>query len=179
MDNLASTILRFLESAPASENVRSRIKKRIVQGDLTKEENSESHFCCYFLPLDRHAQKIFIVHHKKAQTWISPGGHIEKDERLIDTLNREISEELGVPSFFITPPLPFFFSITDIKNDPRKCKEHLDIWFLMETDGKDFNVDPSEFWDTKWITFEEAESTITEQTNREAIKLLKTKTLLV
>jgi hypothetical protein len=45
----------------------------------------------------------------------------------------------------------------------------LDIWFLLETDGGNFNVDPHEFYNTKWMTLEEAKNMITDKANLKAV----------
>ena len=36
-----------------------------------------------------------MVHHKKANDWIPPGGHIEENESPAATVIREFREELG------------------------------------------------------------------------------------
>ena len=152
----------------------ARFLERLVQdGAITRDEDSVSHFCVYFLPYDPAAKKVFIVHHKKSGLWLSPGGHIDKGELLLDSLNREINEELGVVNFFNTLPEPFLISAVKINNPRHPCKEHLDIWFLMETDGVNFKVDPLEFHSTEWMDFEKAEKIITDKSNLDALKILR------
>ncbi len=142
-------------------------------GGLTRDDGDHSHFCAYFLPYNPKTNQIFIVHHKKSGLWLSPGGHVDKGELLLDTLNREIKEELGVTNFFSELPKPFLISITPINNPAQpSCKEHLDIWFLLETDGSNFDVDPQEFHNTKWIGLDEAKKIITDEANLKAISLI-------
>ena len=40
--------------------------------------------------------RLLMIHHKKLDMWIPPGGHIEKDETPDDALIREIKEELNL-----------------------------------------------------------------------------------
>jgi 8-oxo-dGTP pyrophosphatase MutT (NUDIX family) len=40
--------------------------------------------------------KILLVYHRKYQTWMPPGGHIERDENPIEALIREVQEETGI-----------------------------------------------------------------------------------
>lgn len=157
-----------------SEKTHADFLKRLEEGAFTRDENPQSHFCAYFLPYNAKNKKIFIVHHKKSGLWLSPGGHIDKGEGLLETLNREIDEELGVKTFFKELPSPFLLTITPIENKVQPCKTHLDIWYLINTDGANFNVDPKEFHETKWLTVDEAEKIVTDSPNRKALEFVKT-----
>ncbi len=171
---LAKEIIRLVDhSAFDSENTRKLYLKRLKEGRLTRDENAESHFCTYFLPYNPDNKKVFIVHHKKSGLWLSPGGHIDKGEMLLQTLNREISEELGVNGFFKEIPEPFLLSLTPILRDSRACKEHYDLWYIVKTDGKDFKVDFTEFFDAKWMTVEEARKIVIEPANLKALEIIE------
>ena len=161
----------FAEREP---QVSKRYLERLREDDkLTRDENNQSHLCVYFLPYNTKNKQVFIVHHKKSGLWLSPGGHIDKGELLLEALNREIKEELGVAGFFPELPKPFLITITPIDNPAQPtCKEHLDIWFLLETDGNNFNVDPHEFHNTKRMTLEEAKSIMTDEANIKAMDFL-------
>ena len=64
-------------------------------------------------------------------------------------------------------------TITPIENKVQPCKTHLDIWYLVNTDGANFNVDPKEFHETKWLTIDEAEKIVTDPPNRKALEFVK------
>ncbi len=147
--------------------------QRLEQGDLTRDENPATHFCVYFLPFDKKASKVFITHHKKSGLWLSPGGHIDKGEGLWQAVNREIEEELGMGNFFKKEPSPFLLTITPIKNDIRPCKTHYDIWYLVETDGSSFNLDPREFFDAKWLSIKEARTIIINKQNFAVLEIIE------
>jgi len=114
-----------------------------------------------------------MVHHKKSGLWLSPGGHIDKGETVVEALNREIDEELGVKDFYDIDPTPFLLTITPIENQSQPCKKHYDIWYLVETDGSNFNINPTEFHDTKWLTIDEARKIVTEPQNIKALNILE------
>ena len=156
-----------------SESTRTNFLKRLEEGAFIRDENPQSHFCAYFLPYNSENKKVFIVHHKKSGLWFSPGGHIDKGEGLLETLNREIDEELGVKTFFKELPSPFLLTITPIENKVQPCKTHLDIWYLVNTDGANFNVDPKEFHETRWLTIDEAEKIVTDKPNRKALEFVR------
>ena len=157
---------------PTSANYQLFLE-RSLQGLLTRDENPQSHICVYFLPYDRETKHVFIVHHKKSGLWISPGGHVDKNETLLEALNREIHEELGIQNFFVHAPLPFLLTTTPIENNVQPCKMHYDIWHLLPTDGKNFSVDPSEFHATRWMSISDAEKIVTDPPNLLALNTLK------
>ncbi|HHT9116063.1 MAG TPA: NUDIX hydrolase [Candidatus Wunengus californicus] len=160
------------QSKGLNEDVSREYKERITKGKLTKDEDPISNFCAYFLPYNSTTQQVLFGHHKKSGKWLSPGGHTDKDESLLETLNREIEEELGVKSFFTERPAPFLLTITPIDRDPRKCREHFDVWHLMETDGKDFNIDMAEYREVRWLPISEAKEITTDAANQAALDFL-------
>jgi len=155
-----------------SESTYASFLRRLEEGFFTRDENTQSHFCAYFLPYNAENKKVFIVYHKKSGLWLSPSGHIDKGEGLLETLNREIDEELGVKTFFKESPSPFLLTITPIENKVHPCKTHLDIWYLVNTDGSNFNIDLEEFHETKWLTIDEAEKIVTDPLNRKALEFV-------
>lgn len=171
---LYNDILKFAsEKICPSKEVLDGFLARAEEGLLTRDENPRTHFCVYFLPFNQAKKKIFVTHHKKSGLWISPGGHIDKGEGLWTTLNREISEELGMKNFFPTEPTPFLFTITPIENDTRPCKTHFDIWYLLLTDGGKFNLDPTEFFSTKWVSLGDARKIVVNRQNLRALDALE------
>lgn len=155
------------------EQVYLSFLQRIEEGNLIRAENEKSHFCLYFLPYNPDTQEIFIGYHKKSGLWLSPGGHIEKGETLLDTLSREIKEELDLDFDLEKINAPFMLSITEIDNPPQPCRAHYDIWYLISTDGGEFKVDSREFRETRWVTVDQARKLITDPNNIKALNLLE------
>jgi 8-oxo-dGTP pyrophosphatase MutT (NUDIX family) len=155
-----------------SKATYNAFKQRLSQGKPTRDQNSETHFCAYFLPYNAQNKKVFIVHHKKSGLWIAPGGHIDQGEILLETLNREIKEELGVKNAF-KETMPFLLTITPIKNKVQPCKMHYDVWHLFHTNGSNFNIDSAEFHDTKWLTIRNAKKIVTDPCNLSALEFVE------
>ncbi len=172
MDTVQS-IAKIIDRAICDHEVTYRaFMQKVADGMLTRDENPKSHFCVYSLPYNSEKKKVFIVHHKKAGLWIAPGGHIDKGEDLLQTLNREISEELGVKNAFKKQPFPFLLTVTPIDNLVQPCKTHYDVWFIFPTDGSNFDVDSEEFYETRWLTIEEARKIVTDPENLKAIEAI-------
>ena len=174
MNNIGQEILKFTShSICDNENTYRIFLERLKRGNLTRDENSGSHFCVYFLPYNLRNKKVFIVHHKKSGLWLSPGGHIDKGEELLGALNREIEEELGIKNHFKEAPSPFLLTITPINNRVQPGKTHYDIWDLMMTDGNNFSINPQEFHDTQWLTIAEARMVMIDPANLKALEVVE------
>ena len=173
-DILTEEIKKIINpSICSSSKIYDEFLTRAKKGKPTRDEEKATHFCVYFLPYNPETKKIFIIHHKKSGLWLSPGGHIDKGEVLFETLKREIKEELG---FVYNPSeklLPFLLTITPINNIVHPCKIHYDLWYGIETNGDNFQVDFTEFHDTKWLTVDEAKKIITDQPNLQAISKIE------
>ena len=150
--------------------------ERFKQGNWRRTQNSLSHFDIHFVPYHESTLRIFMVLHKKAQTWIAPGGHMETDELLHDTLNREIKEEIGLIKKYDSTVEPFLITVFDVDNDRQICKEHYDIWFLVELNDDEMahmTVDSTEFYDSRWITLYDARKIVTQKNNLFMIERLR------
>lgn len=120
------------------------------QSSHTKKEGNPQHYCAFFLPYDRASQQIYLGHHKKANDWIPPGGHIEPCETPIDTAIREMQEELDT---VITPDQlePFALSVKPINRPESGCMTHYDVWYLVNTPVQPFKYLETEYYDAGWF----------------------------
>lgn len=173
METLNSILKVLRVSLCESKNTYDAFKERIKEGSFSRDENLQFHFCVYFLPYNSKNKKVFITHHKKSGLWLSPGGHMDRGETLLEALNREIGEELGIKNCFKEEQLPFLMTITPIENNAQPCKIHYDVWYLVSTDGSNFNIDPAEFHDAKWLTIKEAKKIVIDKANIKALKIVE------
>lgn len=133
------------------KNILSQFENRIAQGNLIKLENFTDHICCFFVPLHMPSKSIYLVHHKKADDWIPPGGHIDQNELPPDTVRREFKEELSLT--LTDEKLELFnISIKHIENNPRNtCKVHYDLWYTVCCKEKHrFVYSEKEFHTASW-----------------------------
>lgn len=87
---LINQIEEIAASSLEQGSVAHKFLLRAAEGKLTRDENPTTHFSVYFLPYNPKTKEIFIVAHKKSGLWLSPGGHIDKGELLLETLEREM-----------------------------------------------------------------------------------------
>lgn len=151
---------------------RNIFASRLSEGQLTRDENSTSHFCVYFLPYDPKTKNVLLIAHKKSGLWLAPGGHIDRGENLHQAVNREIREELGVSNFFPTTPRPFFISTVDIVNQKHGCRRHHDVWYLISLPPSRVHINFDECSDARWVDHDAALAILTDPSNIEAINII-------
>lgn len=59
-----------------------------------KETNPEKHLGVVVYVTNPENDKVFLLNHKKAKTYLMPGGHVDKGNGLVQTAVEELSEEL-------------------------------------------------------------------------------------
>ncbi len=135
--------------------VFKKFTKRLCQSLLVKEDSPTNHICVFFLPVDVKAKQIYLCHHIKAQDWIPPGGHIDKGEAPVETVKREVFEELN-HSVNIDQINIFDLSIKHIINPIHGCEYHYDIWHWFPINTQNFNYTKKEYYNARWVTILEA-----------------------
>jgi len=152
-----------VSSIYAGEGVVGKYIERLKQGKLTKEEDPKSHFCSFFIAYDKKAEQVYLGHHKKSNSWLCNGGHIDKGELPNESVAREANEEWGIQVNDIGSPK--LLTITLIDNDRQPCKTHYDLWYFLplQKDGfhPDRKLEEKEFYETRWLSIEEAKSLVT------------------
>lgn len=61
---------------------------------MSKNNELEKHFTASALIIDN--GQVLLLHHKKLDVWLYPGGHVEKNETPEQTVLREVREETGL-----------------------------------------------------------------------------------
>jgi len=156
-NNLIKELDKLKDKSHVDKIIFYPFAKRITEGKLTREENLENHLCSFFVPVHKSSKSIFIGHHVKADEWIPPGGHINKDEAPIETVFREFYEELN---FKLTDEKTELFDLDRIDTRPGRtnpCKVHYDFWYLVfMNEQSPFTFDKREFYDAGWFSIDDA-----------------------
>jgi 8-oxo-dGTP pyrophosphatase MutT (NUDIX family) len=117
----------------------------------------------------RKPRKILLIHHKKYDKWIQPGGHIEINENPIECAIREIREETGVDIGFIKEkikilengdkylPLPEFIIEQRIPPYGRAPEHfHIDLQYIVKISEQGLKRNFRESHGVGWFTKKEA-----------------------
>jgi 8-oxo-dGTP pyrophosphatase MutT (NUDIX family) len=135
----------------------------------TIPQKDEKHFVAsVWITTIQHPKKILLLHHKKLNKWLEPGGHIELFENPIEAVIRETQEETGLdirsflppciscgesirlpaPIFFLEEPIPAYL------NEP--AHYHLDLMYVVQVPLQNINRQQKESNDVGWFTLQEA-----------------------
>jgi len=120
---------------------------------IKKPATPKMHLVSYFVPIDVINKKILLVHHKKANLWIPPGGHVDINEHPKTAAAREMEEELFTKALFLADQ-PMLLSVTKTHND---LNPHTDVslWYLVEGNSTtDYCYDEKEFHQIRWFSMD-------------------------
>ena len=122
---------------------------------ILKADGTQHHVCVMFAPFDRQTKQIFLIHHRKADLWMIPGGHVEPNEKPVDCVIREFAEELGKKMLPQQIEL-FNLAITSIENPRQTCKTHYDLWYIVNTPVETYTLEPGAFYSASWYSLDVA-----------------------
>lgn len=108
-----------------------------------------------------HHNKILLIHHKKLDKWLPPGGHIDQDETPDDALKREFKEEVNLDIEFISKRLnvplnkvlatPFYVEVHHVGDHDHCC-----FFYLCKLkENQAVSIRPEEIKEFKWFSKEE------------------------
>lgn len=117
-------------------------------------------------------EKILLIHHKKMNVWLPPGGHVEENEIPSDTAIREAKEETGLDveiikneniwivskeaTSFQKPYLCLLENIPKHKNI--EAHQHIDLIYLAHPTSLKIDPNLSEINEIKWFSKEDLKS---------------------
>jgi len=97
-----------------------------------------------------------LVHHKKLDRWLQPGGHADGDEDVVRVASKEAEEETGLQSLRLVNSQIFDIDIHLIpRHKDVKAHFHHDIRFLFTADRSEQLVLSEESNELRWIPIEE------------------------
>jgi len=123
---------------------------------IQKPDVPPIHLVSYFVLVDPNQKSLLLVDHIKAQLWLPTGGHVELNEDPVETVRREVIEELHMKASFLAGnDSPFFITVTRTGG---LTPGHTDVslWYLLQGSVHNFiDYDRTEFNDIEWFSFDE------------------------
>ena len=112
------------------------------------------HVVSYFLLQDPDDGSVLLVDHRKAGLWLPTGGHVDPGEDPVETVRREVREELGIEADFASePPQPSFVTVTETTGPAKSRHTDVSLWFLLNgSRTQSLTPDMSEFVSVRWWT---------------------------
>ncbi len=105
----------------------------MANGNCCDRRLSAGHVVVGAWIVDRPREHVVLLHHRKLEKWLQPGGHVENDPSLIDAARREVSEETGLRKFRLLSAEIFDVDVHTIparKSEPEHI--HYDVRFIFE-----------------------------------------------
>lgn len=142
--------------------------RRIAEGHLTGS--------AYVFSAD--GARLLLVHHRKLDRWLQPGGHADPGER--DGLTvalREAREETHLDGLAPHPRFPGVLDL-DVHGVPARGTEpahlHLDLRYaLVAPDGALAKHDPAESHALRWFAWDELDSVSPDAGMRRVLRKIK------
>lgn len=125
-----------------------------------KPRTPEQHLVSYVLVVDPVGPHVLLVDHIKAGRWLPTGGHVEPGESAVDTVRREVREELGINARFPAwiGERPLLLTVTETVGALHERHTDVSLWFVLEGNRHQrLDPDAGEFHEVRWWTLEELE----------------------
>ncbi len=153
------------------------IKEELVEGLLAKDDlpyfrnhTVPGHWTASAFVWDPVAKKLLLMHHRKLQKWLQPGGHADGDKDLEMVARKETIEETGIvvenPASWAKGMSILDFDIHEIPaRKSERAHLHFDVRYLYLADSNIAPVQNEESNGVAWID----ESKIPTLTNEESL----------
>ncbi|HHH36195.1 MAG TPA: NUDIX domain-containing protein [Gammaproteobacteria bacterium] len=153
---LLARLEAFVPATPEEALFRRQMLEFVASEPRFHDRNLETgHVTGSAWIVDPERQHALLVHHRKLNRWLQPGGHIENDTTVLDTALREAREESGLED--LTPLDEAVFDL-DIHPIPARGGEpahlHYDVRFLLQAEAHVPTVS-DESHDMRWFSMEE------------------------
>lgn len=107
---------------------------RLTPAPFSRDQFTPGHITCTGLVRSPEGERVLLVHHRRLDRWLLPGGHVEpEDTEIWDAARREVVEETGAR--LAPDPRPRLISL-DVHGIPGKGREpyhlHHDLIFLFQ-----------------------------------------------
>lgn len=155
-DDIEKELLKLQGILHVDQSSLQSLIFRVTNNPLVlRDEGTTDHFCSFFIPFDKQVQKLYLIHHKKADAWIPPGGHIDRNETPIDAVKREYKEELG--ESLIDEHISLF-NISSLHISPTRptCIVHNDLWYVVFVKEHEYTFCEGEAYAAGWFSIDDA-----------------------
>jgi 8-oxo-dGTP pyrophosphatase MutT (NUDIX family) len=120
---------------------------------FSRSHFTPGHITCTGLVLAPDGIRLLLVHHRRLDRWLLPGGHVEpKDAEIWDAARREVVEETG--AVLLPDPAPPLAGL-DVHGTPPNGREpyhlHHDLLFSFRAAGDEIRRS-AESKDVAWCT---------------------------
>lgn len=153
-------LIEKIQALSAGSREEIRVRDRFIDfirnnSDCFLRSNLKGHITASAFVIDRDTCKILLIHHKKLDKWLQPGGHCDGDEDTLRVAIKEVFEETGVQILRRDQQIVDLdiHTIPERKGVPEH--EHFDVRYLFATDSTKPLTRNHETLALQWIPFED------------------------
>lgn len=183
---LLQLLTDYAAANPAEREVAARIESLVTNhADCFDRTCRPGHVTGSAWVLSADRRRCLLLHHRKLQCWLQPGGHADGDPDVANVARREAIEESGLANLAFlqtdgTSPIALDIDVHLIPARYRAngelvedAHEHHDIRFLLAAEDESPIIVSDESHDVRWFTPTE----ITQQTDEESVLRLMRKAM--
>ncbi len=176
----AAELLRtYTPDDPRERDFKTRMLELLeARGDpFSRSHFVPGHFTASAFVLSPDSDALYLIHHKKLERWLQPGGHVEQQDRdLFATAIREVEEEVGLRDVREAAHQTRIFDV-DIHAIPARKAEpahlHFDVRFVFVAPSVDAVNASDEVNDGRWVPLHELALTETDESVLRAARKLR------
>ncbi len=178
-----AALVRSLESHRPADDAEAADLARILafvrrHADPFDRRIAEGHLTGSAVVVAADGTRVLLLHHRKLQRWLQPGGHADAGESSGETVAlREAGEETGIEGLALHPgaPRPLDVDVHDIparRGEP--THQHLDLRYLVVApDGAPLRRAAAESRALCWFTWDELQAVDLDPGLRRALAKVK------
>jgi 8-oxo-dGTP pyrophosphatase MutT (NUDIX family) len=103
--------------------------------DIFSRADDIGHVTCSAFIVSDDLANVLLIHHAKYDMWLSPGGHGDDGETILQAASREVDEETGVKGMSVLTPNIFDIDIHRIPYSAKKDEAehwHFDVRYAFK-----------------------------------------------
>lgn len=178
MSSDAAELARAVATVEAMETAdpeQAELKQRILtfcaeHPDALHRSCLEGHLTGSALVVDPTRAATLLIHHRKLDRWLQPGGHVDGNGDLAASALREAVEEVGIEGLQVVEPAIDLdiHSIPERGNEPAHL--HLDVRFLVIAPPDAAATINHESLDARWVTVDDPDGLIASEELRRLVR---------
>ena len=156
MTDIRHNFLELLANYPVSGTPETALRQEFLElvsssADACMRSRLAGHLTGSAWLVSADGRKALLMHHRKLDRWLQPGGHADGDWDLAAVALREAMEETGLPNLHVEPAI---FDL-DKHRIPARGTEpehwHYDVRFVVRTTGSQEFSGNTESWQLRWF----------------------------
>ncbi|MEL6761702.1 MAG: NUDIX hydrolase [Myxococcota bacterium] len=158
VESLQPLLERYVPRDADETHELAKFKALLSRGEPAFQRSHfiPGHFTASAFVTSPDRRDLLLIHHRKLQRWLQPGGHFEQDDpNPLAAALREVEEEVGIePSRLEVADELFDIDIHRIPANPKEpTHHHFDLRFLFVGRSREF-VRGDEVADARWWPLE-------------------------